>query len=265
MGESIRIVKHSSFNQIAFGDRWKAARLAAIFSVLDEDLPELEFDETALLSLVNESDRDALLKGVFDNSRKLGVSAARHFSLSWELDDLRDILGELAVPCTRGSWTKGNHSQVLTRAGCDEQTYIGPLYCDYWREAFDGLTMGVCENERYARHASVGHGDINCIDVFFDDSSGASSSGNKWGEVPGSISEGLAPLQTYFKEQKVILSLKGLSEGILYYLMEKENGVLCGSSAQQYNQLLAREVGNHFPGLSLQDASPLAVYGEGTK
>lgn len=265
MSEKIRIIEHPLFDVISFRDRWKAARLAALRSVIQDDIPALDFDEGALLGLISDDDHDKLLRLIFDNSRKFGMSAVRYFGFSWELSDLQDILSQTHIPCLNGTWSNGVHAKILSRSGCDEQKQIGSFYCDYWREALDGLSMGVGETERYARHESVGHGDNGCVDVFFDDAVKIDGLATKWGEIPSVVVDGLAPLQGRFKELKIKLSLKGLSEGILYYLMEKDMGVLCGNSAKMYNEMLAKEVGARFPGLGLQDASPLAVYGEGTK
>lgn len=265
MAKKMRMIEHPNFDLIAFRDRWKASRLASLRSVIQDDIPALDFDEAALLGLIADDDRDKLLRLIFDNSRKFGASAVRYFGFSWEISDLQDILSQTHIPCLNGAWSDGVHAKVLTRSGCAEQMQTGSFYCDYWREAFDGLIMGVGETERYARHASVGHGDKECVDVFFDDAVKVDGMPTKWGEVPPLIAEALLPLQNRLKTLKINLFLHGISEGVLYYLMEKEMGVLCGNSARLYNEMLAKEVGTRFPGLGLQDASPLAVYGEGTK
>lgn len=261
------VLSHERFSVEDFRLRWQAARISAVKGALGASANSAVSDtsEEELLALVPEKDRETVLRKIFDHSRALGVSVVKFLGLSWEISDLEEVLGRMNLPCLSGKWSPTNVARVLERAGCEQVKRLGSFACDYWREAADGLVMGVGEVERYARHASVGHGDAACIDVFFDDSLGASGEKPRHAAVPEKIKQGLREIHARFNLLKATLTLEGLSEGVLYYRLESSEGPLCGSNGRLMHESFAREVKNRFPGLMLQDASPLAVYGEGTK
>lgn len=255
--QTLAVSTHKKFDAMEFHRRWRLARIAALRGI--------EGDEEVNLLARVKTDRDSILRTVFDNSRKLGMSLVRYLGLSWELSDIQEVLSFSDAPCLHGTWSEKPFAKVLHRPGCHVAKQVGSFYCDFWREAIDGLIMGVTEVERYARHESRGHGDPGCVDVFFEDR------GLRWGAVPKKISDGLGALQEKFRLRKILLTLEGFSEGILYYRLESlsespnSQAPLCGTGGRMLHEALAREVRGCFPGLMIQDASPLAVYGEGTK
>ncbi len=214
--------------------------------------------------------RDAVLRAVFEASRKLGLSAARFLGVSWEITDLAEVLSGLVVPCVGGAWREHNGARVLERNGCDLPKALGSLGCDYWREALDGLVMGVGENERLSRHQSAGHGDDGCLDVLFVEgfvvprvTSFVSevSSGARFGPLPVGLVEGLHEVRTRFESMKIRLRLEGVSEGVLYYQLEAEEGVLCGAGGKLLHDSFARAVARVNSALTPKDIAPIAVYG----
>lgn len=261
-----RVLSDERFSPDDFQRRWLAARIAALRSVTGEAAADVEAaDEIGLLSRVPDAERDTVLRRVFDNSRKLGISVVRFLGLSWEVTDIAEVLGRCPTPCLGGRWSRTRTATVLERAGCEPVKAVGSFYCDYWREAVDGLVMGVGETERFARHASAGHGDPSCVDVFFDDSLDHAGARPRHGMVPEKILLGLSGIKTRLERMKATLTFEGLSEGVLYYRLESSEGPLCGASGRLLHESITREAKNLFPGLLLKDASPLAVYGEGTK
>lgn len=232
-------------------------------------------DEEALLGRLQGDARDQVLRRVFDQSRKFGLNASKFLGLTFEASDLGEILGKSDISCLGGIWKSHNAAFVYTRPGCASFKNLGRLGCDYWREALDGLVMGVGENERIARHRSLGHGDAECVDIIFTETftlprvvrSGSSSDIRtelKYGEIPGEILEKLEPVVHRFKKMKIELVLAGISEGTLYYRLDPEKGVLCGAGGKLMHDTFLRDTKKLFPDLLVSDVSPLAVYGGST-
>lgn len=247
-----------AFDVRDFQRRWAAARAAALRAVLD---PEVAGDESALLSAVPEERRDDALRAVFDASRALGRSAARHHQVSLEPSDFAQLLAETGGPCFRGEWKPTAQALRLERSGCS--TSLGGFLCDFWREAADGLVMGAGDEARLARHQSFGHGDAGCVDVLFEDGP-VRKAGARFAPVPEHVQLRLEPVVRLFEQLGAQLTFEGLNEGVLHYRLESKDP-LCGDTGRVARERLAREVQNRFPGLALQDSSPLAVYAEGTQ
>jgi len=245
-----------------FSQRWLRARKASIHSALGLPGSAEGEDEKLLLQRVSPDLREAVLKAVFDLSRKLGVSLSRHLSLSLGAQDFADLLPLIASPCYSSPWRLHNEAQVATRAGCALIGGLGSFACDYWREALDGLVMGASDDVRLARHRSVGHGDADCVDVLFCDKGSGPKPGKHRGEVPVEYSQGLEVLARQFKEKGIALRWEGYSEGVLFYRMEAGAKPLCGAGGQLMHDALKGEAKKFFPGLELRDGSPLAVIGD---
>lgn len=266
------VLMHSRFDLKEFQGKWKKARLSALMEVLGDKSDGIS-DEEILLKKVDTDTKEKVLRKVFDNSRRLGLSVSKFLGLSWEATDLADLLPHVHIPCFSYTWKKHNSAFVLERAGCDFYSKMGSLGCDYWREALDGLVMGVGENERYARHRSIGHGDFECLDVLFTEEFrpprvvGATDLaerkiiGQKFGLIPVPMYESLKPIARHFKSMKITLILEGLSEGILYYRLDAEEGVLCGAGGKLMHDTFSREMAKLHPNTAICDVEPLAVYG----
>lgn len=267
----MRLSEHPRFDIEDFSSRWERARLSALRSVLQDAGVSTSVDaETQLLAQIRSENKEILLRRVFDYSRQFGLSASRYLGMSLEVQDLVEILQTSPVPCFRGSWRSHNSAFVLERVGCEVISDVGNLACDFWREALDGLIMGVGENERLARHRSVGHGDSECVDVLFTEefsiprvvpSSNLEPVTPKFGALPIDLETALQDVRKYFESMKVQLRFAGLSEGVLYYELKTEDGVLCGAGGRLMHESLLREISKRFPSLKTQDVSPLAVYG----
>jgi hypothetical protein len=122
--------------------------------------------------------------------------------------------------------------------------------------------MGLGDEQRLVRHQSAGHGDPLCVDVLFDDGP-VKKAGERYAPVPEHVRARLAPVITLFTRLGATLTFEGLNEGVLHYRLESADP-LCGDTGRVARERLTREVARRFPGLSLQDSSPLAVYAEGT-
>jgi hypothetical protein len=127
----------------------------------------------------------------------------------------------------------------------------------------DGLVMGLGDKERYVRHASVRHGDGECIDVFFTESASGGKDANAWGPIPEHMALELFEAAEFFRhENGVPMELKGYREGVLYYALGASTDPLCGTAGMLIAKFIAR-VRERFPGLAFVDATPQAVLGTG--
>jgi hypothetical protein len=261
------------FDILDFNLRWHKARVAALRvshafdSPLETSLSGSNLDqELRLLSELAEEEKERALRAVFDNSRKFGMSLSKFYRTSLELGDIQDIFSQLSIPCTQGEWNKRDRAVTVRRQGCPSQLKAGPFLCNWFREAIDGLIMGIGQEERFARHASVGHGDSECLDVYFTETLTLNASQLRFAPVPPHIIAKLQPIQSSFENIGARLIFSGFSERTLFYKIEsKDSKPLCGATGRLLHQRLYKLVHELFPDFRMQDLSPLAVYAEGTK
>ncbi len=244
--------------------RWLRAREAAIVSVL-----EINKSENEILNELNQYDEesfDELLKSIFLNSRNLGRSYQKAKNLTWEKSDFSEFAKDLGSPCLRGNWEEKSSAHILSRSGCTHGISTGQRYCQYWREAIDGLVIGISDDVGFVRNSSIPVGESSCIDVFFDEEASPTdaiwTNTHKWGAIPEELKGNLNMIEQKFQEMKVDLKFLGLSEKNLIYKLEPKENLTCGSAGKIYRTHLENIVHEKFPQFKLKDASPVAVYGE---
>lgn len=259
-----------NFDQKEFHDRWLKARISAIgkaapsenlnghseFDLIDQyfsTFPNSTPEE-------NTKKKDSLLRNIFDHSRALAISLSKHLGLSFEIGDFQDLLSKSQIPCYQGQWEARSTARILTRNGCDSCKNSGANACDYWREAVDGLVMGLGEKERFARHASMRHGDSSCVDVLFFESE-TTKENLALGPIPDHMAPNIqAAVEEFERKMNAPIILKGLSEGILYFEFKASNDNMCGSG-NLLTLTFQRKVQKFYPGLSVKEVSPCAVLG----
>lgn len=260
MQSASTIINHEKFSLDNWGYRWERARRSAIEKVLGPT--DSGISEAELLSMLPRGTQDEVLRGVFDNSRRLGLSCSKFLGLTWELSDFQEILSLLPNPCVRGAWENRATAKVITRPGCDQVKVTGSVLCDYWREAFDGLVVGLGEDERFSRHQSVGHGDSQCTDVIFVDKIERDAPSPRWRAIPNSHLVDLSGIQRDFQNRFAMkIEFLGLAEGVLYCKWSSDKNLSCGTSGKILWNYLNEAVQKKMPGVKLQDTSPLAVLG----
>lgn len=258
-----------------FNRRWQSARLSALRSGCPEaSIPEAADpdSEKRLLEAVCAVDgaatrssstgaQNAVLRGVFDNSRKLALGFAKRLGLTFETGDFRGLLEVSGIPCAKGDWSERAGACVLTRNECGFCRSVGSYACDYWREAMDGLVMGLGEKERFVRHASARHGDANCLDVFYTEAAAPGADSPAWGPVPEHMAMELFEIAAYFhRTTGIALVLKGFREGTLFFEFGMSTDPLCGNGgllAHKFDGMIKEK----FPGLAVKDVTPQAVLG----
>lgn len=229
------------------GDRWRRARLAALRAFVADPA---ETDEMALLTRALAVDANEVSRRVFDNSLRLGQSFARFAGHELALGELPELLLALGSPCLQGAWRAcaSEPALTLTRDGCGA---VGA--CDYWREAIDGLVLGVTGGIRLARHQSQGHGGARCEDVVYIDP----ESPLRFGSIPDEMQDGLARVRASARrfDASVDVVFLGVSEGVLLYQLKK-NG--CASELDVAS-MVERGLRKRFPDLALREISPRPV------
>lgn len=253
------LLQDPRFDLADFHRRWACARKAALTAALAVNFIGDEASESDLVLRVEPAHHDALLRAVFDQSRKLGLSLSRGLRLSLQTGDLEDLFRTSGIRCFKGEWTRRRDVRVLRRAGCDPEERSA-IVCAYWREAADGLVMGAGEEERYVRHRNVVHGDSECEDVLFSEEFADPS--RRQGPIPRRLAAGLAQLQTLFRSvYRVDLLFLGYSDGALSYQLKSDAGAGCGPGARLLEQVLLRKLETLYPDLRAYEASPRAIFG----
>jgi hypothetical protein len=254
--------------------RWRKARVRAISgllrgSSLSKDCANDVIEMDLLKEVIDLELATKVLRQVFDVSRALGVSASRFFAVSFENHDFVELLRESGISCYSNSFVSKNSTWVSERTGCSAFTQLSEaasangwkasrFFCEYWREALDGLVMGLGEDERTARHESLGAGDSRCIDILYVESAPGSKD-NRYGVVPPLITQAFSDLTALLQAQQYRLVLEGYSEGTLFYQVESRQTKLCGTGGDLIHQTIARSAAKKFPGLRVKNVAPYAV------
>lgn len=242
-----------------FSVRWKRARLGAIRKFLQNEPPK-DSEELGLLENGSDGDLSELLKSVYYNSRKLGLSALSHYNLLWELSDLPGVFENTRIPCFFGEWSEeGTGRKTLRRFGCEAFKRCGSKACDFYREAVDGLLVGVGDEVRHVRHASLGHGDAACVDVFFARRSGEPV----YLPIPAEILIVLEPIRSQLEAEHVPLrvTFKGYAEGTVYAeVVLGRSGCSAGAEEADICLKLINAVREKLPHLNIQNSAPTSVF-----
>lgn len=217
---------------------------------------EPEFSAIAKAESYEPAVQEGILRLVFDHSRKLGASLARYSARVWSVFEITELLRDTRLACLTGSWRRETGGALsLVRSGCP--TGAGRFACAYWREAVDGLVMGVGGEARFARHRSLGAGNDGCHDVFYDQR----LTEYRLGQVPLEIESILLPVCRRLAESGVNLEMHGYAESTLYYRLAGKDIAPCGTGRQLLLNAFYRKANAHFPGVKLVDSSPRAVMG----
>lgn len=250
-------------------NRWQKARLSAVGQGLlnhsgdneqsfVKSLP-LALQEEYLLEQVPLEKQEEVLRRVFLNSRKLAQSYSRHHGLTFEIQDFQTLVRKSEVPCFQGTWESRNSALILTRGACSYANDAKAFACAYWRDALDGLVMGLGEEERSARHGCARVDGGVCVDVLFAETNPAPGKSEHFGVIPPMLVDDLNEIKDQFlASMKTEVEFVGYSAGTLYFHFPK--GTSCGSGSIYTSALLSKIQTKH-PYIQLQDISPRAVLG----
>lgn len=232
--------------------RWRRARLAAARAVTGA--PAAADDEPALTACAAETDAVELHRRLFENSARLGDGFVRFHRHRVTLDELPELLATLDSPCLTGvRWEAVPDEPTLKgtrppcRAGCDAAT------CDAWREAIDGLVLGLTGDGRHTRTASAGHGQATCVDVISCDAESA----HRCGELPDEVVPVLESVQRFVRRfEGADVRFLGVSEGVLLYQLDVRG---CGDTRSAARAHVEATLAKKLPHLGLRELSPRPV------
>ncbi len=237
---------------IDLAQRWSSARRAALRATLPES-DEVE-PEDVLLARALAHAPEAALRRVFDVSMKLGEGFRRFHGLDLPLAQLVELLPLLGPPCTARSAVRveAEPAYRTERDGCLAAAQH-PRTCDYWREAVEGLVLGMTGAVRHARHESVGHGGARCVDVLYVHP----QSRLRFGPIPEHLQAGLESLRRTARafDSSVEIEFLGLSESVLHYSCRS----LGSGGDVRLNSVIEQGLRRRFPWLSARDVSPRPV------
>lgn len=213
-------------------------------------------DDDAVLRCAAEVDPVELHRRLFENSARLGDGFVRFHRHRVTLDELPQLLPALGSPCLAGAvWQAvGPHALRGTRPPCNAA--CAAATCDAWREAVDGLVVGLTGEGRHTRTASAGHGQATCVDVITTDPEHPL----RYGELPDDVVPALEAVQRFVRLFKgADVRFLGVSEGVLLYQLDTSGcGELRGNAREMVEATLARKL----PHLTVRELSPRAVLSE---
>lgn len=244
--------------------RWTRARCAALRAVAPA--AGATADEPGLVRMAAEHGPEAALKGVFENSRVLGLGFRRTYRVDLTLHDLAELLPAVGAPCHVGGFTAVEQEPACRSAStpCEAWRDV-PQACDHWRESVQGLVSGLSSSVSCTRVASAAGGASSCSDLLHVDP----QSPRRFMPVPPEMRQGLEAVQRLIArmDASVRVEFLGLREGVLHYRIHAggpgsaENGPgarrACGLDV---GAVLPGALRRRFPTLRVADASPRAVF-----
>lgn len=206
---------------------------------------------------LNDEKKDELLRHIFDISRKFGLKILSEHNLEYlNIKEFKELLYSLSIPCLSGSWEfdKTQTSFSIKRNTCEYSNK--PLTCLYWREAIDGLVMGLGDTIRYSRHKSMYYSqDSECKDIIYD----RNFTDLRWDTIPEDILTKFHPLIDKLSKKQVEINFIGYSEKTLYYKIKDSNDNLSGFRRKFIIETIEKFCSEKIPEISLIELSPRAV------
>lgn len=241
--------------------RWQRARRAALRTLVPDAPPDLE--ESALVPLAQEKDREAALKRTFENSQILGRGFSRYRAIDLTMVDLTAILPMLGAPCHLGGFGRAADEPACSSAAMP-CALAGRGMCDHWRESIAGLVGGLSSTVYYTRVESAGHGAEVCSDLLHVQA----ETPKRFRPIPATILSELERIarQVHGIDPGAKVEFFGLMEGVLHYRVQPSprsaascssgTAVACGIDV---GGLVAHALRRRLPALEVCDASPRPV------
>lgn len=230
--------------------RWEKARRAAAQAVVGP--AATTSDENALQACATEVDEAGFHRKLFENCARLGEGFARVERRRVSVDEIPTVLSALQSPCLKsGQWEAvGEGTWRLRRPPCAAQ--CSKAQCDAWREAVDGLVLGLTGGARHTRTASAGHGQALCVDIVYADADNPL----RYGDIDEALVPTLESVQNFVRQFKgTDVRFLGVSEGVLLYQFDASG---CGGS-HSAQTLVEQLLTQKLPHLRLRELSPRPV------
>lgn len=202
---------------------------------------------------LDETEKEQVLRHIFDASRTFGLLIAETEGHSWNMEKIMQFIRQSHIACVNRPWQLESQRScwMLERSGCSNKP--SRFRCAYWREAIDGLVMGVGDRARYARYCSLGFGEQECVDILYD----CEHTDKQWGTIPEPIWQSVQGTVDLFQERGIALNFYGYSEGTLFYDLK---GSVHGLRYHFLTETLQRKISQVLPEVSLVDITPRAVF-----
>ncbi|MFN8576392.1 MAG: hypothetical protein U0354_06005 [Candidatus Sericytochromatia bacterium] len=245
------IYNKANINQSFTKEKYYRDRL----EVLDSFYKSNETNTLNSLSL-SEEKKEELLRDIFDISRKFGLKFLSENKLDYlDIKQFQEILEVLDIPCLSGVWSSDSDKAFsIKRDKCEYKEKA--LTCLFWREAIDGLTMGLGDSLRYSRHKSRYFSkDKECVDVIYD----SNKINLRWDKVPEDISIKFQPLIEKLNTKQVELNFIGYAEKTIYYKIKDSNENLSGFRRKFLIETIEKFCSEKVPEINLFEISPRAV------
>lgn len=209
-----------------------------------------ETDEDLLFSCATEVDAAGLHRTLFENGVRLGEGFRRMEKRAVSMAELPAVLSALESPCLKGQWqTAGPGAWRLERSPCPARQWS----CDAWREAIDGLVLGLTGGARHTRTSSAGHGQATCVDLVYEDA----ESPLRYGELGDELIPTLESVQKFVRNFRgADVRFLGVSEGVLLYQLDTSG---CDEHRAPARELLEQLLNKKLPHLQVRELSPRAV------
>jgi hypothetical protein len=206
---------------------------------------------------ITNEEKDILLRKIFDFSRIFGLEVLKSEKGVLSFEKVVEIIKSLNIGCISGNWEKSQEEDSVTikRKTCPYNA-DKELICLYWREALDGLVMGLGDTERYSRHKSLKYGlNDSCVDVIYD-SSKIDLSKDK---VPAEILKCLEKKEAKLAEKGIKVIPIGFNERTFFYTLKDLNTEISPFRRKYLRESLEKSLEKKFPFIELVEMSPRAV------
>lgn len=221
-----------------------------------------EAEEEVLFGCAAEVDAAGLHRALFENGVRLGEGFRRFQQRAVTMAELPAVLSALGCPCLKGQWqTAGPGAWRLVRTPCSASPPRGEgdavTACDSWREAIDGLVLGLTGGARHTRTASAGHGQKTCVDLVYEDT----ESPLRYGDLDAELIPSLESVQKFVRNFRgADVRFLGVSEGVLLYQLDTTG---CDEHRAPARELIEKLLEQKLPHLQVRELSPRAVLAEG--
>jgi hypothetical protein len=245
-----------------FSSRWQRARCSVLSSNNDSTMTE-NISEIDLISRIQNADKQKeILRKVFEVSKKLGHSAKWYYGIEWEAEDFKHIFSEVPVNCFSGTWMSIQGGVKLERPGCEIADKCGAFGCNYFREAMDGLSLGLTDEVTYTRHSSKAHGGSKCVDLFLLPEA---ANQMRFGPLPKVVDNATEQIEKQLSKDNIRIEFLGEREGIVFYQWASDKARSCQDYSMIVNNIVENVFNNFKISYNTKDITPRAVLSPGAE
>ncbi|MFN8671584.1 MAG: hypothetical protein U0457_05780 [Candidatus Sericytochromatia bacterium] len=198
---------------------------------------------------------ETLLRKIFDESRFLGLKQRKNNILN--LEEIISFISSLEIDCFNREIQQKDNYLSLEKKDCfykNQNSYI----CTYWKEALDGLIMGLGDQERYSRYRSIKYGkNKTCIDAFYYENNREL----QYGEVPEKIINFIIRKNKKYSENNLQIKPLGLNENTFFYNI-KDSSEISPFRKKFIIEAFEKTFRKNFPDFIPFENSPKAVIEE---